>query len=100
VPLAEALRAAGLACRLTHASKERDPAGFDLEVAEAEFLKALAVLDLVPGHDMFLVEARPAPEGGLGESHCPACGTELAEGVLQCLECGLILGSGHEPPPS
>lgn len=95
VPLADGLAAASIACRIIQRPPlgENRAGGYDLTVKDGERLKATAVLELVPGFENARLEAPLAPEGGAAMTLCPACGTEVPEGVAECLECGLILGA-------
>ncbi|HEY6549279.1 MAG TPA: hypothetical protein VI589_15290 [Vicinamibacteria bacterium] len=96
VPVAEALRAAGIPTQITEGQprpEERHP-GFFLGVRDSDRLAAMAVVEFlvesVPGIE--LLETRQAPEGGEAAVACPACGTLVPEGVTECLECGLLFG--------
>lgn len=98
VRLADGLRKAGIPSRITQgeASDQARSAGFDLGVRDGDRLAAMAVLEFVSG-GVTVLDAPPATEDERGEVVCPACGTFVSEGVIECLECGLILGSdpGH-----
>lgn len=63
-------------------------AGLKLEVHEQDARAAIAVLleaGLLPPID----DSPPVGEEG---GPCPACGTHVAPGTLECPECGLVLG--------
>ncbi|HEY5908498.1 MAG TPA: hypothetical protein VIZ31_10665 [Vicinamibacteria bacterium] len=95
VPVAEALRVAGIPTQITQGEptpEERQP-GFLLGVRDGDRLAAMAVVEpllaSVPGFD--LLETREAPEGGAAVA-CPACDTPVPEGVTECPDCGLLFG--------
>jgi len=97
VPVAEALRAAGIPTRITEREVkpgERHP-GFDLGVRDADRSMAMAALELAAESvsGVTVLDAPVVAEGALGEVNCPACGTPVTEGVTECQECGLILGA-------
>jgi ribosomal protein L40E len=101
VPLAEALRAEGLAYHLLERPAHREGAApsYALVVPEdvaAAALRTLAPL-VAPGHDAAEVEgieARFEPERGY--VRCPACAAEQPPGAAECGECGLTLGTLEE----
>lgn len=98
VPLAEALKEAGIPFHLVEspAEEERRAASYSLLVREGDAAKALRVLSplLAPGE---AAEAVPGVEvhfeEGRGYVRCPACGREQAPGALECPDCGLALGA-------
>lgn len=99
VPLAEALREAGLAYRLAEQPPvaEGAPVRYALLVEEEKAAEALRTLGphLVPEEheaEAHALETRFAP--GRGYVECPACGARQPEGAAECPECGLGLGGG------
>jgi predicted RNA-binding Zn-ribbon protein involved in translation (DUF1610 family) len=45
------------------------------------------------------IELAPGPAIGAGEeSACPACGSRLAAGAIECPECGLVVGGEGTDP--
>jgi hypothetical protein len=102
VPLAEALKAKGVAFRLvdTPALEEVRAASYRLLVHQddgAAAQRALAPLlaaagageDAAPG-------SHEAPGDTPTEARCPACGQQLEAGALECPECGLGLAAEEE----
>ena len=83
-PEADRLVEAGIAFRLRPART----AGYRLLVAAPDRDRALALLGLL------------ADEGAQGsDGSCPACGTRLPAGVLECPECGLTVGDDPQGEP-
>jgi hypothetical protein len=67
---------------------QRRHAGLKLEVHEDDGPAATALLikaGLLPPFD----ESPPVGEEG---GPCPACGTHVAPGTIECADCGLVLG--------
>jgi ribosomal protein L40E len=101
VPLAEALRAEGVAYHLAERSAQTEGAApsYALLVpadAVAAALRALAP-HVAPEHeagDVEGVESHFASERGY--LRCPACGAEQPPGATECGECGLLLGAAEE----
>jgi len=98
VPLAEALREAGIGHRLAQQAPAADgaPVRYALLVEEEDAAEALRVLGpaLVPEDheaEAQALETRFAADRGYVE--CPACGARQPEGAAECPECGLGLGS-------
>ncbi len=97
VPLAEALREAGVGYRLAEQAPVADgaPVRYAIAVEEEDAAEALRVLGpkLVPedhGAEADALETRFA--AGRGYVECPACGARQPEGASECPECGLGLG--------
>jgi len=81
---ADRLVEGGIAFRLRPGRK----AGYRLLVAAPDRDRALALLGLL------------ADEGAQGsEGSCPACGTRLPAGVVECPECGLMVGDDPQGEP-
>ena len=83
---ADRLVAAGITFRLRPARG----AGYQLLVTAPDRDRALAALGLL------------AAEGARGsDGSCPACGTPLPAGAVECPECGLVAGDDpeHESDP-
>ena len=97
VPLAEALREAGVGYRLAEQAPVADgaPVRYAIAVEDEDAAEALRVLGskLVPadhGAEADALETRFAE--GRGYVECPACGARQPEGASECPECGLGLG--------
>ncbi len=86
--LADALEQREIPVRITK-SLANDSYGLFVRVEDAE---AAALVD----REIYLAGLREElPE--MREGACPACGTNLSVGDLECLECGLILAFPDEP---
>ncbi len=101
VPLAEALREAGIEYHLAEqpATAEGASARYALLVAEEDAAGALrALAPLIASDDehegLHALESRFEP--GRGYVECPACGTAQPPGAAECAECGLTLGAAEE----
>jgi RNA polymerase subunit RPABC4/transcription elongation factor Spt4 len=102
VPLAEALREAGIEYHLAEQPPAAEGAGtrFVLLVAEPDAQAALqALAHLLSDEegdeaDLHTIETRF--EADRGYVQCPACGADQAQGALECAECGLTLGAPDE----
>jgi ribosomal protein L40E len=102
VPLAEAVREAGIEYHLAEQRPETEGAAvrYALLVAEKDATAALqAVAHLLSEEDgspedLHAVETRFDPDRGYVE--CPACGATQAPGAAECAECGLTLGAADE----
>jgi hypothetical protein len=98
VPLAEALREAGVDYRLAEQAPVADgaPVRYAIAVGEEDAAEALRVLGpiLVPedhAAEADALETRFAADRG-GYLECPACGARQPPGTSECPECGLGLG--------
>ena len=101
VPLAEALREAGIEYHLAEqpATAEGASARYALLVAEQDATAALRALAPLIASDeehgeLHAIESRFEP--GRGYVECPACGAAQAPGAAECAECGLMLGAAEE----
>jgi hypothetical protein len=86
---ADGLAAAGLRFRVTAGGS-----GFTLLVRSEDVPAAAAALSGREG-SLLIADAQP-PVGAEGGA-CPACGSSVAPGVLECPECGLVVGAEPEP---
>jgi hypothetical protein len=102
VPLAEALKAKGVAFRFvdTPAEEEVRAASYRLLVHEDDSEAARRALAPILGTAGAGEEAAAGPDSAQGETRgearCPACGQELEAGAPECPECGLGLGAEGE----
>lgn len=102
VPLADALREAGLEYHLAEQPPQAEGAAtrYALLVGESDAAPALqAVAHLLTDEDgtpedLHAVETRFDP--GRGYVECPACGASQTPGAAECAECGLTLGATEE----
>jgi len=101
VPLAEALREAGLAFHIVEQASDasRERATFALLVRDEEAERALRTLaplldDEGDPHRLHAVES--AYQAERGYVSCPACGATVEAGAKECAECGLGLASEGE----
>ena len=99
VPMAERLRETGIEYRLAEqrqpGAAEGAPARYALLVKDGDARSALVALAaIVAPHEeaegIDAVETRFDAEKGY--ALCPACGTHVASGAVECRECGLGLG--------
>jgi hypothetical protein len=97
VPMAERLREARIEYRLAEqpGGAEGGPPRYALLVREGDARDALVALaEILSPHEdaagVHAVETRFDAERGYVE--CPACGTRVAPGAVECTECGLGLG--------
>jgi hypothetical protein len=97
VPMAERLREARIEYRLAEqpGGAEGAPPRYALLVREGDARDALVALaEILSPHEdaagVHAVETRFDAERGYVE--CPACGTRVAPGAVECTECGLGLG--------
>jgi len=88
---ADVLAAAGLRFRVTAGGS-----GFTLLVRSVDVPAASAALS---GKEGSLVSADVPPSVGAEGGACPACGSSVAAGVLECPECGLVVGAEPEQEP-
>jgi uncharacterized protein with PIN domain len=102
VPLAETLKADGIAFRLAEevADPDRGTASFSLLVREADRVAALEALAPLLGEEtsggrLVVVESHFEESGRY--SRCPACDTEVAVSATECPECGLVIAGGGAP---
>ncbi|PYQ03746.1 MAG: hypothetical protein DMF82_12400 [Acidobacteria bacterium] len=86
---ADVLAAARLRFRVTAGGS-----GFTLLVRTGDVPAAGAALT---GKEGSLVIADAKPSVGAEGGACPACGSSVAPGVLECPECGLVVGAEPEP---
>lgn len=90
-PLAKRLRAAGIRCEVNQNCKKGCSGRVALWVPAAD-LAAAAALD----REHFAALVPDASFVDLDGEGCPACGTPLSAGQVDCAECGLTLGFGPE----
>ena len=102
VPLAEALRAAGLAFVLseTRPDDQRPYSTFGLFVRDEDAASALRTLAPLLGAEgdpekLHAVESAFRTEGGY--ERCPACEAALPPEARECPECGLALAAESAP---
>jgi ribosomal protein L40E len=105
VPLAEALREAGIEYHLAEQPPADEGAGarYALLVAEEDAARALSALAplIAPeeaNEELSAVESRFEP--GRGYLACPACGAAQSPGATECADCGLTLGVAEEGAPA
>ncbi len=101
VPLAEALRAAGLGFVLseTRADDRRPYSTFSLLVRDGNAERALSVLAplLVEGDPERLQAVESAFRAERGYERCPACEAAVPPQARECPECGLGLTAETDP---
>jgi hypothetical protein len=98
VPLAEALKQAGVAFHFleTPAEEEGRGASYSLLVHESDQAAAIGALSPLLRSGDAGDAASAHFEEGRGYVRCPACGAQQATGALECPECGLALGADGE----
>jgi hypothetical protein len=89
-PLADALVAAGIECRMRSANSDQRATIYRLFVRSQDRTAAAALLQPMltsPDVDDF--------DPARGYARCPACDLALEPRTLQCPECGLLLGAAQ-----
>ena len=91
-PFAERLGQAGIPFRVTVDSTRYNR--FELRVGSQQVEEAVRQLgDLLPAEDGPTPDTGEDPGLATSPSPCPACGTELAPGALECPDCGLAFST-------